>query len=458
MPRYELSDGSSNKFWEIALEGKAFTTTWGRIGTAGQSKSKTFGSEAEAKKEYEKLIAEKVGKGYIEKGGQADGEQGEQGGQDAPAGGGARAGTARNPELEQAILADPDDEAAYEVYADWLQGEGDPRGELAAVQVALARGENAKLRARERALIEENRQQLLGNLPDVVEPIDFGPPVELKWQAGWLRSARIAAREGYALPDLYRSLLACESARFLRELTFGVAEIYGENSYHDTNAVIAELGLPPALRKLDFADFTYEESMISSSDLGDVGVWLRGASGLRELELEGGSMRLGPLDLPELRLFSVVTGGFTAENIRDVVQARWPKLETLSLYFGNDNYGASGGVKDVRPILEGRSLSALRELGLCNSEFADGLAGELGKSPVLRQLRVLDLSRGTLSDEGARALLASAPAFAHLERLDLSDNFLGDEMVKAVAKLCPDVRARDQREGDEEDRYASVGE
>ena len=50
MPRYEFSEGSSNKFWEIELQGKAFTATWGRIGTKGQSTTKTFGSDAQAKK------------------------------------------------------------------------------------------------------------------------------------------------------------------------------------------------------------------------------------------------------------------------------------------------------------------------------------------------------------------------------------------------------------------------
>jgi uncharacterized protein (TIGR02996 family) len=452
MPRYEFSEGSSNKFWEIALEGKAFTTTWGRIGTAGQSKTKTCGSEAAAKKEYEKLIAEKVGKGYVEAGGKADvgGDE-----DDAPPSGNARAGGARNAELEKAILADPDDDEAYQVYADWLQGKGDPRGELAAVQVALARGKNANLQARERALIEDNRQQLLGDLPDV-KPGRYGPRLELTWHAGWLRRVHLAASEEHALPDLYRSLRGCESARFLQELDIGLGVVTDDMSYGATNKVIAELGLPPALRVLYYAH--QDEADISSTDLGYVGRWLRGASGLRELTLDGGSMRLGDIDLPELRRFSVVTGGFTAENIREVAKARWPKLESLSLYFGNERYGASGGVKDLAPILDGRGLPALRDLGLCNGEFADELAGVLGRSAVLRQLRVLDLSKGTLSDEGARSLLASAPAFAHLERIDLDENFLSDEMVEAVATLCPDVRTSYQREGDEDDRYASVGE
>ncbi|MBA3538368.1 MAG: TIGR02996 domain-containing protein, partial [Deltaproteobacteria bacterium] len=42
-----------------------------------------------------------------------------------------------NPKLEAAILADPDDTAAYLVYADWLQSRGDPRGELIVLQHQL---------------------------------------------------------------------------------------------------------------------------------------------------------------------------------------------------------------------------------------------------------------------------------------------------------------------------------
>jgi predicted DNA-binding WGR domain protein len=69
MPRYEFSEGSSNKFWEINLSGKSFTTTYGKIGTSGQTTIKQWKSEAEAKKEYDKLVAEKVKKGYQPSGG-----------------------------------------------------------------------------------------------------------------------------------------------------------------------------------------------------------------------------------------------------------------------------------------------------------------------------------------------------------------------------------------------------
>lgn len=69
MPRYEFVEGSSSKFWEITLEGTSFTTTYGRIGTDGQTTMKEYDSEEKARKEHDKLVAEKEKKGYVLVGG-----------------------------------------------------------------------------------------------------------------------------------------------------------------------------------------------------------------------------------------------------------------------------------------------------------------------------------------------------------------------------------------------------
>ena len=67
-PRYfEFVQGKSNKFWEISQAGADMTTRWGRIGSAGQSKTKTFADAAAAAKQVAKLIAEKTSEGYVEK-------------------------------------------------------------------------------------------------------------------------------------------------------------------------------------------------------------------------------------------------------------------------------------------------------------------------------------------------------------------------------------------------------
>ncbi|WP_417730085.1 DUF5724 domain-containing protein [Rosistilla oblonga] len=62
--RYELSEGKSNKFWEISISDNTVTTTWGRIGSGGQTKTKTFEDAAAAQIEYDRLIADKTKKGY----------------------------------------------------------------------------------------------------------------------------------------------------------------------------------------------------------------------------------------------------------------------------------------------------------------------------------------------------------------------------------------------------------
>jgi predicted DNA-binding WGR domain protein len=59
--------GSSAKFWEVSSSGCELTTRWGRIGTGGQSQTKSFADEAAAIKAMERLIAEKTGKGYVER-------------------------------------------------------------------------------------------------------------------------------------------------------------------------------------------------------------------------------------------------------------------------------------------------------------------------------------------------------------------------------------------------------
>ncbi len=62
--RLQFNDGSSNKFWEIALDDLTQTVRYGRIGSAGQSKTKAFSDLAQAQKDTQKLIAEKLQKGY----------------------------------------------------------------------------------------------------------------------------------------------------------------------------------------------------------------------------------------------------------------------------------------------------------------------------------------------------------------------------------------------------------
>ena len=66
MRRFEFVGGSSAKFWEVSVNGKAVTVRYGRIGTSGQEQTKAFPDAEKAQKHANKLIAEKTGKGYVE--------------------------------------------------------------------------------------------------------------------------------------------------------------------------------------------------------------------------------------------------------------------------------------------------------------------------------------------------------------------------------------------------------
>jgi len=67
MKRYfEFVGGTSVKFWEIRTNGSAVTVRYGRIGTDGQTQTKTLADPQAALRHAEKLIASKLAKGYRE--------------------------------------------------------------------------------------------------------------------------------------------------------------------------------------------------------------------------------------------------------------------------------------------------------------------------------------------------------------------------------------------------------
>jgi uncharacterized protein (TIGR02996 family) len=456
MPLYEFKEGSSNKFWEITLSGNSFTTRWGKIGTKGQEKTQSFSNPIEARREYEKLVSEKTKKGYElvdDKGGAEEKEES----------GDTSSLTKRNPELEEAIDKAPNHLEPYLVYGDWLQREGDPRGELVALQCAAqeAEGEEAtKLKRQASALVRKYKEYLLGELADKEDN-----EVDIEWQFGFIKSARLAVGDydsDFDIAEAVKQLLALPSARFLRELTFGMADFDGENSYDNLLDVLAELRCP-TLQKLFIGDFEYpDETEISWTQLGNIEPLYKTFPNLRSLKLRGGQLETGKsILLPELRELTVESGGLPIGAVKAIAKSNWPRLERLEVWFGDENYGAGGGVEELQPLLEGKNLPKLKHLGLRNAEFTNELCQVLHQSKILQQLETLDLSMGTMTDEGAAAMAANAAAYKHLKHLDVTENLLSDEGAKQVAKLCESVARGNQREddgGDDDDRYVAVGE
>ncbi len=64
----EFQEGTSSKFWRARVEDATLYVNYGKIGTAGQTQVKDFGTGDLATKEYDKLIREKRKKGYADAG------------------------------------------------------------------------------------------------------------------------------------------------------------------------------------------------------------------------------------------------------------------------------------------------------------------------------------------------------------------------------------------------------
>jgi hypothetical protein len=290
--------------------------------------------------------------------------------------------------------------------------------------------------------------------------------VEVEWQFGFIKSARLARGDfdsDFDVAQAAKQLLALPSGRFLRELTIGMAD-FEENSYHDVINALAEVGCP-TLEKLFIGDFQYpDDTEISWTQLGSIEPLYKACPNLRSLHLCGGSLELGKaVNLPELRELTVETGGLPLGAVKTLAKSHWPNLERLEVWFGAENYGAGGGVEDIQPLLDGKNLPKLKHLGLCNAEFTNELCQVLHQAKILKQLETLDLSKGTMTDEGAAALAANAAAYKHLKHLDVTRNMLAGNGEVHVAKLCGSVALGNQRQGygDEDDddyRYVAVGE
>ncbi|MCE9554681.1 MAG: DNA ligase [Planctomycetes bacterium] len=63
---FEFVEGNSAKFWEVSTSGKDVTIWFGRIGTDGQTQTKTFDDPVAAQKHADKMVQQKTRKGYQE--------------------------------------------------------------------------------------------------------------------------------------------------------------------------------------------------------------------------------------------------------------------------------------------------------------------------------------------------------------------------------------------------------
>jgi uncharacterized protein (TIGR02996 family) len=360
-----------------------------------------------------------------------------------------------NPALESAILANPEDADAYMVYADWLQGQGDPRGELIALQAAGDPGAPK--------FLEEHADAFLGPLVDhqfCYDTFRGEARPAFTWKHGFIRSVRLAHNQyavkwdGKLATHVLEPLLAHPSGKFITELVLNENDDPSEDTLDDLFAVIAKHGMP-ALRKLRIGDDT---SQISWYRVGNLGPIWKALPNLTRLDIEAGEFALGTIDAPQLVHAVFRTGGLSKPAMKSIAAARWPNLERLEVYYGDPAYGCDCTPKDVSPLLDRADLPKLTYLGVKNAEWQNELVPWLARSPLVKQLETLDISLGILTDDAIADFETHADAFRHLV-LDVRDTYLSTAAAERLRKIPKQLRADGLREDDDpECRYVCVGE
>ena len=234
-----------------------------------------------------------------------------------------------DPALEARIDDDPDDDACFHAYAEWLVAQGSPRGELARVQLARAREDSPQLAAREATLIETHAALLRGVYESRYTHWldDF---CVVRWHAGFWRRIEFSGTA-----EQLRLVLAHRSARFVQVLHIRGIDDYSE-IYDSAIAAIAEAGPRlGALRELRIGEIP--EGQDASVGFGDrtctnLGELARGCPRLTTLRLLCPTFDLGTQPFPRLRWLDARTGASPASLVA-LARARLPRLEQLELAF-----------------------------------------------------------------------------------------------------------------------------
>ncbi len=474
---FELVDDGSSKFWEVWREGSTVYMRFGKTGSGGQTKVREEGSEEDAERAIEQQVREKVAKGYVE------------------AGEGLSATTAKQldgQELERQLAALPPlgDAAAYLVFADWLQSQGHPWGELITLQHGVKTAPNAKKREQlEKAaakLLEQHGAAIVG-------PAAGHEHSRFDWHLGFLRTATIGTTaEPEAMIAALEALLARPAAHMLEGIVLHpVPERFETHRDWDRSSdnvvdpwakldAIAKL-IPARITHLGFGGWPAPAAS-AYVQMPSYTVLSKLFEHLRRLELTGWSNPSpGRLAMPHLQDLEVRFGMASSRDLSAITESELGKLERMSVWLGGSAYCI---LDDVYPHdeedpdggypshFDGEDLESLGVHGVNSGVGAGTLGDFIDALPVtvkhlgirsaaldaemcqtilsrelIGSLETLDLSGGTLDDKAAKTLLTAAAkkSLSHLKSLDLERNRLGAATAKKLAAELPAARTGDQR-------------
>ncbi|MBW2736474.1 MAG: TIGR02996 domain-containing protein [Deltaproteobacteria bacterium] len=341
--------------------------------------------------------------------------------------------------IEAQIIAKPDDVERYLVYGDWLEGRGDPRGELIALQYArLQAPQDTRIKAAEAKLIGEQRGVFLGGLQEHLDCF------YLHWHLGFVQSARMFRgpslhhdERGDEAAALLSRFLRHPSCRFLR--SFSLGQFPWTRHAEDLctkllNAIVD--ARPPVLRSL----FVFDHEQHWWQERTDLAQLLDTLPTLEDLNLSGRFVLGEGPNLSGLRQLTLdLSAEDLAESLNTLGREGAPGLEELALWCGEVE-----NIETLAPLF-GAEFGQLRHLRLWSLSPLSGLVEAIAHAPMATRLERLDLSGGTLNAKGAKELTRLRHLFPQLHSLRLDQNLLTPKGCDALMDAFPQVYTAAQR-------------
>jgi predicted DNA-binding WGR domain protein len=237
----------------------------------------------------------------------------------------------------------------------------------------------------------------------------------------------------------------------IKQLTIGCWSYESEGCQDLVDGMVANKEKFAHIEGLFWGDIDQEESEISWIEQANLSPLLDIMPKLTDLRIKGtNGLSIGQKSRPNLRSLEIISGGFNAAILEDVLKSDFPNLETLILYIGVDEYGFEGSIEDFKPLFSKERFPKLMYLGLVNAEEQDQIVTFFLESDILPQLETMDIAAGVLTDKGGQLLLDNVDKIKHLKFIDMKYNYLSEEMQKKLSKLPVKTDVSDAQEVDDE--------
>ena len=334
---------------------------------------------------------------------------------------------AQNPELEAQLIKRTDEETPYLIYADWLQEQGDPRGQLIPLQAPDA---PPSVQRRAQQLMDAHGRFFMGGF---VKKLDAQ-----QWRWGYLQSATMGLKSPSQRQKV-RELLEHPSSLVLQDLKLRTDNLGKPLSQPGLTSMLCAR---PTLQRL-FIGFPepppYERALQGS--LRELSA-LNALKRLTHLQIRCAHAPLRAFHPPALQSLQLQLSELPREELAALLARPWPHLRRLELWIGE---GAE--LDALTPLLQGELTPALHHLGIINADFSDALCEVLATAPLAPQLQILDLSLGAFTERGANALRSARAQLKELRLLDLRLTRLSSPTQQALKRLSCAV-ITDDPEGD----------